>query len=163
MTASARRSPRARGAQPFRARHNDPRCDPHVEYFLSTAAFSFATARPASSSSALSRPKNTGLSGESRFRSSSERLRIESSASRGVTGAASSTRCGGGGGGATTDGCSTGGVAAVRSPLFPQPVVAVSATRDRDHERGVSDVSHCHPLVTSLSSTTRASDCCHRA
>src|SRR5688572_28810766 len=107
LTAMARRSPRARlySGVP-RSSQCPSMVTTQLEYFFSTSAFSAAVARPASSSSALSTPKNTGFSGELRLRSSSVRLEIPSSASGCCgTGSASSTRCGGGaGGGVVIDG-----------------------------------------------------------
>src|SRR5688572_29749580 len=117
LTATARRSPRARlySGVP-RSSQCPSMVTTQLEYFFSTSAFSAAVARPASSSSALSTPKNTGFSGELRLRSSRVRLEIPSSASGCCgTGSASSTRCGGGAGGgvviaggAATDGGGAG-------------------------------------------------------
>src|SRR5688572_22081121 len=71
----------------------------HAGYFFKIAAFSWSTLWPLESTSDWSRPKNNGFSGESRFRSSSERPAIESSATgSGGTTTGSLTGCGGGGG-----------------------------------------------------------------
>src|SRR5688500_19130402 len=80
-------------------------------FFFRMSAFADATSRPASSRSALSTEKNTGLNGELRFRSSSVLLPSASSDSDGCagTGNGSSTRRGASGtvvtaGGAVIDG-----------------------------------------------------------
>ena len=64
-----------------------------------TSAFAVTTARPDVVEVRAVQWKNAGLSGESLFRSSSERFPIGSSASDGATGCLSSTRSAGGGGG----------------------------------------------------------------
>src|SRR5688572_29172552 len=98
-----------------------------VLYLLSVWALAAVVERPTSSSSPLSTWKKTGRSGESRFRSSSERLAIASSASAGGggTGSASSTRVGGGGGagvvalGGATDGGGAGATTGGLRRLHP--------------------------------------------
>src|SRR5258705_2059426 len=120
LTATARSSPSARlySAVP-RSSQCPSTVTTHVGYFFMMSALPDTIARPASSSSELSSPKNAGLNGESRFRSSSERLPMVSSLIAG-TGTDSSTRCGvgagdaddGDGAGVETagggDGCVTG-------------------------------------------------------
>src|SRR5258705_3870272 len=100
LTATARSSPSARlySAVP-RSSQCPSTVTTHVGYFFMMSALADTIARPASSRSELSSPKNAGLNGESRFRSSSERLPIASSLIAG-TGIDSSTRSAGRGGGA---------------------------------------------------------------
>src|SRR4030095_4563856 len=107
LTALARRSPSARlySAVP-RSSQCPSTVIAHVEYFFSTSASAVATARPVSSSSALSSGKKIGFSGELRFKSSSDRLATESSPRRGATGTESSTRWGGAGRGGSSAGAS---------------------------------------------------------
>src|SRR5688500_20116340 len=82
-----------------------------VGYFFSTAAFACSSCCPSGLTSELSRPKNNGRSGESRFKSSSDFDPIVSSAGIGGTIAGSITGCGGAGGalGLVSAGCISGG------------------------------------------------------
>src|SRR5688572_31670086 len=119
LTATARRSPSARL---YSAVPRSSQCPStviiHVGYFRITAALAVTTARPASSSSALSSGKNAGLNGESRLRSSSDRALMPSSAiasGSGGTGNASVVGLGAGGDAGVTGppvggtGCVSGG------------------------------------------------------
>src|SRR5262245_26481541 len=142
LTATARRSPSARlySAVP-RSSQWPSTVIIHVGYLRMTAAFAVTVARPVSSSSALSSGKKAGLNGESRFRSSSERALMLSSAivsGSGGTGSASVDGGGGGAGAAAAGGvnggagCANGGcffphAAAVRlSKTSTTPAVVVS-------------------------------------
>src|SRR5438128_10811756 len=98
--ATARRSPKARL---YSAVPRSSQCPSIVkvqlEYFFRTAASASSTAWPAALTSALSNSKNNGLSGELRFRSSSEADAMASSrAGSGGTTVGSATGCGGAGG-----------------------------------------------------------------
>src|SRR5688572_11310758 len=115
LTATARRSPSARLYSAVPRSSQCPSISTiHVGNFFNSSAFPATIARPWSSSSALSRPKNAGFNGELRFSSSSERLPIESSASGSAgTGSDSSIRSLGRGAGpgaaVTAGGVATGG------------------------------------------------------
>src|SRR5947199_2763655 len=98
--ATARRSPNARL---YSAVPRSSQCPSIVTvqlgYFLRTAASASSTAWPAALTSALSSSKNNGLSGELRFRSSSEADAMASSRTgSGGTTVGSATGCGGAGG-----------------------------------------------------------------
>src|SRR5688572_16839237 len=113
LTATARRSPSARL---YSAVPRSSQCPStviiHVGYLRITAAFAVTTARPASSSSALSSAKYAGLNGESRFRSSIDRALMPSSAiatGSGGTGSTSVVEGGGAGSVAVAEGGPPGG------------------------------------------------------
>src|SRR5438132_10109171 len=98
--ATARRSPKARL---YSAVPRSSQCPSIVTvqlgYFFRTAASASSAAWPAALTSALSSSKNNGLSGELRFRSSSEADAMASSrAGSGGTTVGSATGCGGAGG-----------------------------------------------------------------
>ncbi len=72
---------------------------PRSDTCFNTAALACSTCWPSALTSALSTSKNSGRSGESRFRSSSDREPMVSSTGIGGTGTGSETGCGGSGGG----------------------------------------------------------------
>src|SRR5881296_2571252 len=96
---TARRSPRARlySAVP-RSSQWPSIVTVQVPYFLSRVAFSFSVCCASGDSSSLSNSKNTGLSGEFLFRSSSEAVAIASSRT-GSGGTIVGSEIGGGGDG----------------------------------------------------------------
>src|SRR5688572_5868513 len=157
--ATARRSPRARL---YSAVPRSSQCPSiviaHVGYFFRTAAFACSISRPASLTSALSKAKNTGCRGESRFKSSSDRPDT-SSLANGGGGIGSRIGAGGSagrvavldeGGGVGGGGRATGGCA------FLHPAAPISSTRHRQS-------SECRLIsVSSLFSSTSLAMCCYR-
>src|SRR5262249_53590633 len=143
--ATARRSPNARL---YSAVPRSSQCPSiviaHAPYFFSVAAFVSSAVLPSSVISLLSYSKNTGFSGELRFRSSSELDAMASSRSgSGGTSVGSRTGSGGPGtreaeAGGAEDGGGGGGILATGGFLAPQ-AAAVISTMTRAPRAAVED------------------------